>query len=54
MYLDTGTIIGITIALASSILTIGYCLYIIKTQNGIIKRMNSANVALRKRTMEIK
>jgi len=52
MYLDTSTIIGITIALAASILTIGYCLYIITTQNGIIKRMNNANVALRKRNME--
>ena len=52
MYLDTGTIIGITIALAASIFTICYSIYIIKTQEGIIKRMNSANVALRKRTME--
>ena len=52
MYLDTGTIIGITIALAACILTILYSTYIITTQNGIIKRMNSANVALRKRTME--
>lgn len=52
MYLDTGTIIGITIALATSILTIGYCLYIISTQNGIIRRMNAANVALRKQNME--
>ena len=52
MYLDTGTIIGIMIALVASILTMGYSIYIIKTQNEIIKRMNSANVALRKRTME--
>jgi len=52
MYLDTGTMIGITIALIASILTIGYCVYIITTQNSIIKRMNNANVALRKRTME--
>jgi hypothetical protein len=52
MYLDTGTIIGITIALAACILTIVYSMYIISTQNGIIKRMNSANVALRKQNME--
>jgi hypothetical protein len=52
MYLDTGTMIGITIALTASILTIGYCLYIINTQNGIIRRMNTANVAMRKRNME--
>jgi hypothetical protein len=41
MYLDTGTIIGITIALVASILTIGYCMYIIKTQNEIIDRTNA-------------
>jgi hypothetical protein len=41
MYLDTGTIIGITIALVASILTIGYCIYIIKTQNEIIDRTNA-------------
>jgi hypothetical protein len=52
MYLDTGTIIGITIALVTCILTILYCTYIISTQNGIIRRMNNANVAMRKRNME--
>ena len=52
MYLDTGTMIGIMIALVACMLTIGYSIYIIQTQNGIIRRMNSANVALRKRTME--
>jgi hypothetical protein len=53
MYLDTGTMIGIIIALAACILTILYSMYIISTQNTIIKRMNSANVALRKRNMEM-
>jgi len=41
MYLDTGTMIAIMIALIASILTIGYCIYIIKTQNEIIDRTNS-------------
>jgi hypothetical protein len=53
MYLDTGTIIGITIALVTCILTILYSTYIITTQNGIIKRMNNANQAMRKRNMEM-
>jgi hypothetical protein len=52
MYLDTGTMIGIIIALAACILTMVYSMYIINTQNAIIRRMNSANVAMRKRTME--
>jgi hypothetical protein len=42
MYLDTGTMIGIMIALVGCMLTIGYCLYIISTQNGIIQRMSDA------------
>ena len=37
MYLDTGTMIGIMIALITSILTMGYCMYIIKKQNEIIQ-----------------
>lgn len=41
MYLDTGTMIAIMIALIGSILTIGYCIYIIKTQNEIIQRSNA-------------
>ena len=48
MYLDTGTIIGITIALAASIFTICYSIYIIKTQNEIIQRMNDATATRRK------
>jgi len=52
MYLDTGTMIGIIIALTACILTMVYSMYIISTQNAIIRRMNSANVAMRKRTME--
>ena len=48
MYLDTGTMIGIMIALVASILTIGYSVYIIKTQNEIIQRMNDATVTRRK------
>ena len=48
MYLDTGTMIGITIALAASIFTICYSIYIIKTQNEIIQRMNDATATRRK------
>jgi len=48
MYLDTGTIIGITIALIASILTIGYSIYIIKTQNEIIQRMSDVSATRRK------
>jgi hypothetical protein len=43
MYLDTGTMIAIMIALVASILTIGYSIYIIKTQNEIIQRMSACN-----------
>ncbi len=48
MYLDTGTMIGIMIALVASILTMGYSIYIIKTQNEIIQRINSATSTRRK------
>ena len=48
MYLDTGTMIGIMIALVASILTIGYSVYIIKTHNEIIQRMNDATATRRK------
>ena len=48
MYLDTGTMIGIMIALVTSMLTIGYCIYIIKTQNEIIQRINEAATTRRK------
>lgn len=48
MYLDTGTMIGIMIALVTSILTIGYSVYIIKTQNEIIQRMSDAAATRRK------
>ena len=48
MYLDTGTMIGIMIALVVSILTMGYSIYIIKTQNEIIQRMNDATATRRK------
>jgi hypothetical protein len=48
MYLDTGTMIGIMIALVGSILTIAYCLYIIKTQNQIIQRISDAASTRRK------
>lgn len=48
MYLDTGTMIGIMIALVTSILTIGYSVYIIKTQNEIIQRMSDAATTRRK------
>ena len=48
MYLDTGTMIGIMIALVASILTMGYSIYIIKTQNEIIQRMNDATATRRR------
>jgi len=48
VYLDTGTMIGIMIALIASILTIGYSIYIIKTQNEIIQRMSDARATKRK------
>jgi len=48
MYLDTGTMIGIMIALIASILTIGYSIYIIKTQSQIIQRMSDATATRRK------
>jgi hypothetical protein len=48
MYLDTGTMIGIMIALIASILTIGYSIYIIKTQNEIIQRMSDVSETRRK------
>lgn len=48
MYLDTGTMIGIIIALVVCMLTIGYSIYIIKTQNEIIQRMSNATAARRK------
>ena len=48
MYLDTSTMIGIMIALVASILTIGYSIYIIKTQNEIIQRMNDVAATRRK------
>jgi hypothetical protein len=48
MYLDTGTMIGIMIALIASILTIVYSIYIIKTQNQIIQRMSDTTATRRK------
>ena len=53
MYLDTGTMIGIMIALVTSILTIGYSVYIIKTQNEIIQRMSDVSAARRKMERQI-
>ena len=48
MYLDTGTIIGIIIALVVCMLTIGYSIYIIRTQSEIIQRMSDAAITRRK------
>ena len=48
MYLDTGTMIGITIAMVASVLTMCYSLYIIKTQNETIQRMSSVTITKRK------
>ena len=53
MYLDMGTLIGIMIALIASILTIGYSIYIIKTQNEIIQRMSNATATRRKMERQI-
>lgn len=53
MYLNTGTMIGIMIALIASILTIGYSIYIIKTQNEIIQRMSNATATRRKMERQI-
>ena len=53
MYLDTGTIIGIIIALVVCVLTIGYSIYIIKTQNEIIQRMSDAAITRRKMQRQI-
>ena len=52
MYLDTGTIIGITIALVASIITTCYSIYIISIQNEMIDRIRTLNVHLRKQNME--
>ena len=48
MYLDTSTMIGIMIALITSILTMGYCMYIIKKQNEI-SQMHQIASATRRR-----
>ena len=48
MYLDTGTMIGIMIALVTSMLTIGYCMYIIKKQNEIIQMHQIASATRRR------
>ena len=53
MYLDTSTMIGIMIALVASILTIGYSVYIIKTQNEIIQRMSDTAATRRKMERQI-
>ncbi len=53
MYLDTGTMIGIIIALTASMLTMGYSIYIIKTQNQIIQRMSDATATRRKMERQI-
>lgn len=48
MYLDTGTMIGIIIALVASVLTMGYCMYIIKKQNEIIQMHQIASATRRR------
>ena len=53
MYLDTGTMIGIMIALITSILTIGYCMYIIKKQNEIIQMHQIASATRRRMERQI-
>ena len=53
MYLDTGTMIGIMIALVTSMLTIGYCMYIIKKQNEIIQMHQIASATRRRMERQI-
>lgn len=53
MYLDTGTMIGICIALLACILAIVYATYIIQTQNEIIQRMNDTSATRRKMERQI-
>ena len=53
MYLDTGTMIGIMIALITSILTMGYCMYIIKKQNEIIQMHQIASATRRRMERQI-
>jgi len=43
MYLDTGTMIGIMIALTASLFTLGYCFYIIRLQDQHIERLTRNN-----------
>jgi hypothetical protein len=49
MYLDTGTMIGITIALISSILALCYAFYIIRLQDKHIERLTRNNYNRTKR-----
>ena len=53
MYLDTGTIIGIIIALVVCMLTIVYSIYIIRTQSEIIQRMSDTAATRRKMQRQI-
>ena len=53
MYLNAGTMIGIMIALITSILTIGYCMYIIKKQNEIIQMHQIASATRRRMERQI-
>ncbi len=53
MYLDTGTMIGIIIALVAGMITVCYSIYIIKTQNEIIQRMSNATATRRKMERQI-
>lgn len=48
MYLDTGTMIAIMIALVAGMLTIAYSIYIIRTQDKIIQQMSNASINRRK------
>jgi len=43
MYLDTGTMIGIIIALASCILALCYAMYIIRVQDQHLQRLSMNN-----------
>ena len=43
MYLDTGTMIGIIIALASCMLALCYSVYIIRVQDQQLERLTMSN-----------
>jgi hypothetical protein len=49
MYIDTGTMIGIMIALTASILALAYTIYIIRLQDKHIERLTRNNYSRTRR-----